>query len=45
MWHIQKNDISPFVTTCMDREGTMLSEISQTEKAKYLYVESKKQDK
>ena len=28
---INKNEISPFVTTCMDLEGIMLIEISQTE--------------
>ena len=43
---IKKNDILPFTTTWMDIEGIMLSEISQTEKDKYLcfhsYVKSKK---
>ena len=29
---IEKNDILPFAATQMDVEGTMLSEISQTEK-------------
>lgn len=29
---IKKNEILPFVTTCMDLEGIMLSETSQTEK-------------
>ena len=29
---IKKNEILPFVTTWMDLEGIMLSEISQTEK-------------
>ena len=32
---IKKNEILPFVTTWMDLEGIMLSEISQTEKDKY----------
>ena len=32
---IQKNEILPFPTTWMDQEGTMLSEICQTEKDKY----------
>ena len=32
---IKKNKILPFVTTWMDLEGIMLSEISQTEKDKY----------
>ena len=31
----KKNEILPFATTWMDLEGTMLSEISQTEKDKY----------
>ena len=35
----------PFVTTWMDFEGIMLSEISQTEKNKYLHVESKRKVK
>ena len=35
----RKEEILPFVTTWMDLEGTMLSEISQTEKDKY-YVTS-----
>ena len=30
-----KNEILPFVTTWMDLEGIMLTEISQTEKDKY----------
>ena len=42
---IKKNEILPFATTWMAVEGIMLSEISQTEKDKYLwyllYVESK----
>ena len=33
---IKKNEILPFATTWMDLEGIMLSEISQTEKDKYL---------
>ncbi len=32
---IKKNDILPFVTTQMDLEGIILSEISQREKVKY----------
>ena len=32
---IRKNEALPFATTWMDLEGTMLSEISQTEKDKY----------
>ena len=32
---IKKNEILPFVTTWMDLESIMLSEISQTEKNKY----------
>ena len=42
---IKKNEILPFITTWMDLEGIMLSEISQTEKDKYCmlsHVESKK---
>ena len=31
----KKNENLPFATTCMDLEGTMLSEISQTKKDKY----------
>ena len=31
----KKNRILPFVTTWMDLEGIMLSEINQTEKDKY----------
>ena len=31
----KKNEILPFAATWMDLEGTMLSEISQTEKDKY----------
>ena len=32
---IKKNEILPFAKTCIDLEGIMLSEISQTEKDKY----------
>ena len=32
---VKKNAILPFVTTCMDLEAIMLSEISQTVKDKY----------
>ena len=32
---IKDNEILPFVTTLMDLEGIMLSEVSQTEKNKY----------
>ena len=42
----QKKDILPFVTTWMDLEGIMLSEINQTKTntmGLYLHVESKKQ--
>ena len=44
MWHIytmeyysaiKKNEIMPSVTTLMDLEIVMLSEVSQTEKGKY----------
>ena len=46
---IKKNENLPFVTTWMDLEGIMLSEISQTEKTKivrdHLHVESKKYNK
>ena len=35
--YLVKNEILPFVTTWMDPEGTMLSEISQRER-KILYV-------
>ena len=31
----KKNEILPFVRTCMDLEGIMLSEINQTQKDKY----------
>ena len=33
---IKKNEILPFAIMWMDLEGTMLNEISQTEKDKYL---------
>ena len=43
---LRKKEILPFVTTRMDLECVMLSEISQTEKDKYYsissYMESKK---
>ena len=46
---IKKDEIVPFVTTWMDLEGIMLSEISQIEKDKYHmishYVGCKKQNK
>ena len=35
---IKKNEILPHVTTWMDLEGIMLSEISQTEKDKYCMI-------
>ena len=35
---LRKKKIMPFVTTWMDLEGIMLSEISQTEKDKYCMV-------
>ena len=34
-WAIKKNEIMPFVETWMDLEIIILSEISQTEDAKY----------
>ena len=34
----KKNEILPVVTTWMDLEGIMLSEISQTEKEKYCMI-------
>ena len=46
--HKKKNEIKPFVTTWMDLEGIMLSEISQIKTniiRFHLYVESKKQNK
>ena len=38
----RKKTVLPFVTTGLNLEGVTLSEISLTEKDKYLYVESKK---
>ena len=38
---IKKNELLSFATTGMDLEGVMLSDISQMEKDKYSYVESK----
>ena len=35
---IKTNEILPFVTTWMDLEGIMLSEISQTQKDKYCII-------
>ena len=35
---IRKKEILPFAITWMDLEGTMLSEISQTEKDKYYVI-------
>ena len=35
---IKKNKISPLAATCMDLEGIMLSEVSQTEKDKYCMI-------
>ena len=35
---IRKKELLPFVTTWMDLEGIMLSEISQTEKDKYYMI-------
>ena len=32
---IKKNEILPFATTWLELQGTMLSEISQSEKEKY----------
>ena len=40
---MRKEDIMPFTTTCMNLEGIMLSEISQTEKEKCItYVQNLK---
>ena len=39
---IKKNEILSVVTTCIDLEGTVLSEISQTEKDKYFKKKKKK---
>ena len=38
---IKESEIFPFVTTWMDLEGIMLSEISQTEKNKYHMISLK----
>ena len=38
---IKKSDILPFGTTWMDLKGTVLSEISQTEKGKYCMISLK----
>ena len=35
---VKKKEILPFVTTWLDLEGIMLSEISQTEKDKYCTI-------
>ena len=35
---VRKKDILPFVTTWLDLEGIMLSEISQREKDKYSMI-------
>ena len=35
----KNNEILPFATTWIDLEGTMLSELSQTEKNKYHMIE------
>ena len=35
---IKKNEIMPFVTTRMDLETIILSEVSQKEKDKYLMI-------
>ena len=45
-WNItetfKKNEILPFATMCVDLQGIVLSEVSQTDKDKYSYMESKK---
>ena len=38
---IKKNELSPFVTTLMDLEDIMLSEINQTQKDKYCKISLK----
>jgi len=35
---VKKNEILPFAATCMELEGIMLSERSQTEKDKYCII-------
>ena len=35
---MRKKEILPFVTTCMDLEAIMISEINQTEKEKYCMI-------
>ena len=35
---IEKNEILPLITTWMNPEGIMLSEINQTEKDKYCMI-------
>ena len=35
---IKRNEVFPFVTTWMDLEGILLSEVSQTEKDRYLMI-------
>lgn len=42
---IKKKETLPFEATCMDLEGTMLSEVSQIETNTVQYVESKKYSK
>ena len=34
---MRKHEIMPFAATCMDLEGIMLSELSQTEKDRYMF--------
>lgn len=36
-WAIKPNEISSFVTTCMDPEGIMLSEMSEKRERQLLY--------